>query len=128
MSVSPIEPALRSQLKIPENEGLLATDVFKDSPAAKAEVKVHDILMKLAGKSLDSQEKLIELVQANGGKTIAIELIREGKTQATEVTPRTKKEWPGPQSGNTGVVRFSSSAPVRLRRSCPWGLPYLQDS
>ena len=46
----------------------LAIDVIKDSPAAKAEVKVHDILLSLAGKVLDSQEKLVELVQANGEK------------------------------------------------------------
>jgi serine protease Do len=95
VSVSPIEPALRSQLKLPEKEGLLATEVFKDSPAAKAEIKVHDILTKLAGKSLDSQEKLVVLVQANGGKTISLEFIREGKTQATEVTPEPRKNAQG---------------------------------
>jgi membrane-associated protease RseP (regulator of RpoE activity) len=95
VSVSPIEPALRSQLKLPEKEGLLATEVFKDSPAAKAEIKVHDILTKLAGKSLDSQEKLVVLVQAHGGKTISLEFIREGKTQATEVTPEPRKNAQG---------------------------------
>ena len=99
MSVSPIEPALRSQLKLPENEGLLATDVFKDSPAAKAEVKVHDILTKLAGKSLDSQEKLIELVQANGGKTIALEFIREGKDPGDRSNAATEEERPGQRFG-----------------------------
>jgi serine protease Do len=95
VSVSSVEPALRSQLKLPENEGLLATEVFKDSPAAKADIKVHDILTKVAGKPLDSQEKLVELVQANGGKSVAIEFIREGKTQTTEVTPQPRKNVQG---------------------------------
>ena len=58
ISISPIEPALRSQLKIPQNHGLLAIDVVKDSPmAVLANVKVHDILLSLDGKGLDSQEK-----------------------------------------------------------------------
>ena len=81
VSVSPLEPALRAQLKLPQNQGLLAIDVVKDSPAAQADVKVHDILLSLDGKLLDSQEKLVELVQSNGEKSVPLELIREGKTQ-----------------------------------------------
>jgi serine protease Do len=91
ISVSPLEPALRSQLKIPANHGLLAIDVVKDGPAAKAEVKLHDILLSLAGKPLESQEKLVELVQASGEKTVQLELIREGKTQTIDVTPQRRK-------------------------------------
>ena len=91
ISVSPLEPALRSQLKLPPNQGLLAIDVVKDSPAAKAEVKVHDILLSVAGKPLESQEKLVELVQSNGEKAIQLELIREGKTQTIDVTPERRK-------------------------------------
>ena len=91
ISVSPLEPALRAQLKLPENQGLLATDVVKDSPAAKADVKVHDILLSLNGKRLDSQEKLVELVQSSGDKSIPLELIREGKPQTILVTPQRRK-------------------------------------
>jgi serine protease Do len=91
ISVSPLEPALRSQLKLPQNQGLLAIDIVKDSPAAKAEVKVHDILLSFAGKPLESQEKLVELVQSNGEKSIQLELIREGKTQTFDVTPERRK-------------------------------------
>jgi membrane-associated protease RseP (regulator of RpoE activity) len=129
VSVSPIEPALRSQLKLPENEGLLATDVFKDSPAAKAEVKVHDILTKLAGKSLDSQEKLIELVQANGGKTISLEFIREGKTQATEVTPQPRKNGQGRGSANNATYSFQFVRPGAMTpfNNTPLGLSDRQD-
>jgi serine protease Do len=91
VTVSSLGPALTSQLKLPQNQGLLAIDIVKDSPAAKAEVKVHDILLSLAGKVLDSQEKLVELVQANGEKSVPLELIREGKTQTIEVTPLRRK-------------------------------------
>ena len=91
ISVSPLEPALRSQLKLPPNQGLLAIEVVKDSPAAKADVKVHDILLSLAGKPLESQEKLVELVQSSGEKSVPLELIREGKTQTIDVTPQRRK-------------------------------------
>jgi membrane-associated protease RseP (regulator of RpoE activity) len=91
VSVSPLEPALRAQLKLPQNRGLLATDVVKDSPAAKADVKVHDILLSLDGKQLDSQEKLVELVQSSGDKSVPLELIREGKPQTILVMPQRRQ-------------------------------------
>jgi serine protease Do len=118
-SVSPIEPALRSQLKLPENEGLLATEVFKDSPAAKADIKVHDILTKLAGKPLDSQEKLVELVQANGGKTISLEFFREGKTRATEVTPQPRKNGQGKGHANNGFYTAQFVRPGAMIHFAP---------
>jgi membrane-associated protease RseP (regulator of RpoE activity) len=104
VSVSPLEPALRSQLKLPQNRGLLAIEVVKDGPAAQAEVKVHDILLSLDGKLLDSQEKLVELVQASGEKSVSLELIREGKSQTILVTPRRRKpsqhQAAGPRAGD----------------------------
>jgi membrane-associated protease RseP (regulator of RpoE activity) len=120
VSVSPVEPALRSQLKLPENTGLLATEVFKDSPAAKVEIKVHDILTKLAGKPLDSQEKLVELVQANGGKSIAIEFIREGKTQTNEVTPQPRKNGTGNNAANNSAYFYQFAGPGTVT---PYHLP-----
>jgi membrane-associated protease RseP (regulator of RpoE activity) len=91
VSVAPIEPALRAQLNIPPNQGLLAIDVMKDSPASQAEIKVHDILLTLSGQPLTGQDKLVEIVQAFGEKPIVGKLIREGKTQTYEVTPRRRK-------------------------------------
>jgi serine protease Do len=92
VNVSSVEPALRSQLKLPQNQGLVVIEVMKDCPASKADVKVHDILLKLADKPLVSQEKLIEIVQSHGDKSIALELIRAGKTQTVEVTPERRKD------------------------------------
>ena len=79
VSVSPLEPALRAQLQLPQNEGLLAIDVVKESPAAQADIKVHDILLSLDGKPLDGQEKFVELVQSNGEKSVPIEAHSRGE-------------------------------------------------
>ena len=126
VSVSPLEPALRSQLKLPESHGLLAIDVVKDSPAAQAEIKVHDILLSLNGNLLDSQEKLVELVQSNGEKPVSLELIRAGKTQTIVVTPQRRK--PAPHRSKQGAMRdklFSyqvvhPGAVVNLNRDAVW--------
>jgi len=91
VSVSAIGPALRSQLQLPQDKGLAVIEVMKDSPAAKAGIKLHDILLTMDGKPLADQQKLIEVVQANGEKSVALEVVREGKTQAIEVKPERRK-------------------------------------
>jgi len=92
VSVADVEPALRAQLKLPADKGLLVNQVFKDSPAEKAALKVNDILLSLNGKALSDQKKLVELVQANGEKTITLELLHEGKPRGdVEITPQRRK-------------------------------------
>ncbi len=91
VSVAAIEPALRSQLQIPQKNGLLALDVVKDSPGAKAGIRPHDILLKLDGEDLTDQDKLIQVVQSRGEKTVSLELIREGKKETIAITPQRRK-------------------------------------
>ncbi len=92
VSVANVEPALRAQLQIPANKGLLINEVFKDSPAEKAGINVNDILLSIDGKPLVEQKKLVELVQASGDKTITVELLHEGKPRGdVEITPARRK-------------------------------------
>jgi membrane-associated protease RseP (regulator of RpoE activity) len=91
VSVTPIEPALRAQLQVPMNEGLSVIDVVKESAAAQTGLRVHDILLRLGGKPLTDQAKMVELVQANGEKAMAVELIRGGERLTVNVTPQRRK-------------------------------------
>ena len=91
VSVSPVEPALRTHLKIPADQGLIATEVIAESPAAKAEFKVNDILLTMAGQPLRDQANLVDLVQKNGEKTVAVDIVREGSRQTLQVAPQRRK-------------------------------------
>jgi hypothetical protein len=93
VSVGSVEPALRVQLQLQKNNGLIALDVVKDGPGAKAGVRPHDILLKLDGEELTDQDKLIQVVQVKGEKTIPLELIREGKKETIEITPQRRKSF-----------------------------------
>ena len=106
VSVTPLGPALRSQLQLPPDKGLAVIDVVKESPAERAGIKLHDILLSLAGKPLTDQEQLVELVQNNGDKSAALELIREGKTQTIEITPQRRKGDRVHADGKNGPVRY----------------------
>ncbi len=91
VSVTPVEPALRAQLQIPADQGLLTTGVIEDSPAAKAGLKLNDILLTMNGKHLLDQAELVKLVQTNGEKPLAVEIVREGSRIKIEVTPERRK-------------------------------------
>src|SRR5579883_280927 len=87
VSVAPVEPALRSQLQLTGKPGLIVTDVVKDGPAAKAGVRLYDILLKFDGVELVDQAGLTQLVQSRGERAIALEIFRGGQKQEVKITP-----------------------------------------
>ncbi len=82
------EPALRSQLKLPADRGLVVARLVPDSPAAKAGIQEHDVLLKAGDKTLGQIPDLIEAVDAVKDTKLSLELIRAGQTLSVEVQPQ----------------------------------------
>ncbi|MCR4412986.1 MAG: PDZ domain-containing protein [Thermoguttaceae bacterium] len=82
-----VPDAVRAHLKIPEGQGLLVEQVYPDSPAAKAKIQRHDILLKAGDKPLKQVADLIEAIGASQGKALSLEGIRAGKPMKVEVVP-----------------------------------------
>src|SRR5205823_1995088 len=57
----PADHPLRAHLDLPEHQGLLVANVMPDSPAAKAGLKQHDILLKANNNDLHEMKDLIDL-------------------------------------------------------------------
>jgi membrane-associated protease RseP (regulator of RpoE activity) len=83
----PVEPALRSQLGLAEHEGVMVAKVMPESPAAKAEIRAYDVLVKAGDKRLRDVKTLVEAIEQVKDKPLALELFRGGKSQKIEVTP-----------------------------------------
>jgi S1-C subfamily serine protease len=118
VSVTPIEPALRSQLQLPDRQGLIAMEVVKDGPAAKAGLRHYDILLKFDGVDLSDQSGLTRLVQARGEKTVPLELFREGHKQEIKITPERRKaavtlQFHEPQAVHFDVIHPGAVVPGR---------------
>ncbi|MEN6457485.1 MAG: PDZ domain-containing protein [Thermoguttaceae bacterium] len=92
----PMMPALRAQLGLPENQGLLVGGVAPESPAAKAGIERHDVLVRLAGKPLGEVRDLMQAIDSAKGAKLTVELIRGGKMKTLEATPGKR---PSPQVG-----------------------------
>lgn len=76
----PLPEAIRSQLNIPEDQGLLVEEVEDETPAAKAGVKEHDVLLKVDATPLRDSEQLRSIIAVRKkGETVDLTLIRGGK-------------------------------------------------
>lgn len=84
--LAPASAALRAQLGIPGDEGVVINRLDPEGRAAKAGVQLYDVIVGLDGRSVRSARDLRPLVQA-GGK---VELYRRAQTQTIDV--------PGPQA------------------------------
>jgi membrane-associated protease RseP (regulator of RpoE activity) len=88
VQISALPEVVKQQLAV--DHGLAVEDVLADSPAAKAEVKKFDILVKAGDTPLKELSDLIKAVEASQGKEITLSVVRGGKDMSIRVTA-TKK-------------------------------------
>lgn len=84
-----VPDAIRAQVDLADNEGLLLGAVDPEGPAGKAGVQRFDILLKANGEPISSIAPLSDLVSKQGeaNAPITMELLRRGKPVVVEVIP-----------------------------------------
>jgi membrane-associated protease RseP (regulator of RpoE activity) len=99
--------------------GIRITEVHPDSPAARAGLQAGDIVAVFDGERVRSSRQFQRLVQETpDGRTVDMEIVRDGRRQALQVTPerqtwRGDGDWP-----RTMTWRFEDLEP-RLRELEP---------
>lgn len=87
ISVQTLTPELASSLNLEKTAGALVADVVSQGPAEKAGIKRGDVIVTYDGKKIDESSSLPALVAATPvGKTVPLEIVRNGKTQTVNVT------------------------------------------
>ena len=78
---------LRAQLSLDPGVGLTVFGVSPGGPAAKAGLKVHDILTRFGDQILMDPDQLKNLVRAKkAGECVALSYLRKGKVATAELT------------------------------------------
>lgn len=103
IACSPVPPAVRAQLDLPEKQGVLVEGVVPESPAAKAGIMQHDILLRAGDKPLADPRDLIQAIEATKEGVLKIELLRGGKPKTVKATPAKRPEDARPHAGNMPV-------------------------
>lgn len=81
-----LNPDLADYFGVEDGAGLLIAKVTKDGPAAKAGIKVGDVIVRADEKDMPSPDRLQRLIQSKDkGEKIKLEVIRNKKRMALEV-------------------------------------------
>lgn len=84
---------LRSHLDVEKGEGLLVADVIAGSPAEKAGLRKHDILLKIGGKPVKGEESLARFMEgAKVGQEVTLTVLRKSRELTLKVTLAERKE------------------------------------
>jgi len=92
VSLSEADDTLRAQLRLAAGEGLVVTEVIKDSAAAAAGMQVNDVLTVLDGKRLTTVDAINAQVQEIKDRLVDLRLLRAGEERILQVTPRKSVE------------------------------------
>lgn len=87
ITVQDVDPDLAKASKMKEVKGAVITDVEENSPAKKAKLQRKDIIISYDGKEVEDSAHLRNLVvNTPPGKTVNMEIIRDGKSYTVPVT------------------------------------------
>ncbi len=87
IGISDVTPENEKFFNVSDATGAVVTQVEADSPAAKAGLKVGDVITELDGQKVsDAGELQVEVGQKGPGTTIKLEVIRDGKNTTIPVT------------------------------------------
>lgn len=117
--VDDLHPAFAAQLPdvVAAEQGVLVEGVGDHSPASRAGLKVHDILVTYDDQKLFSAEQLFKLIRADKpGREVKLGVVRNGKLETKVVTLGEHHE---------PAVQMPPAGPMRgPRRGFRWGWPF----
>lgn len=93
VEIQEVTPALAKSFGLATPNGALVAGVEKDGPAGKAGVQRGDIIIKYDGNVVHDEHELPEMVALTPiGKTVPVEVVRDGKHVTLSATIRELKE------------------------------------
>ncbi len=93
--VGDVDQDTATRLKLKDAKGAIVTLIDHDAPAAKAGIRVDDVLLQLNGQAVENAEEFGRILrELPAGRSVSIELSRDGNIQtlAVELVDRKKME------------------------------------
>jgi serine protease Do len=101
VSIQDVDQELSQTMKLPTARGVLIADVQGGSPAAKAGLQRGDVIEKVQGHDVStSGEFRNAIASAGSGRTVALELYRDGKLRTLSASLGEMTADPGAPAGH----------------------------
>jgi membrane-associated protease RseP (regulator of RpoE activity) len=119
--ISPVPDILYDQLPdLPRNQGVVITHVLPDSPAARAGLRRHDVLLAYNDDKIRDCEHFSRLVRDDKADSkVKLELLRGGQKQTIEVTLALGPVLKIAQSNRAGVKDAREVPPGTAKTGAP---------
>ena len=82
-----VDPRTARYLRLPEAEGLLVTEVFRQGPADKAGIRPGDVIMEISGNAVTDRDKYLSLLRNHQPHSpVTLKLWRDGRERTLTLT------------------------------------------
>jgi len=94
-----ITPDLAQSLELKNTDGVLITEVTRNSPAHKAGVEPGDVVVAIDGKKIvEAREAMLAILARRPGDKIALTVMREGKELVLQAVATERPQRPARQN------------------------------
>ena len=94
--MQPMTEALRTAYGVPQGQGVLVTDVIRDSPAAKAGVRAGDVIVRIDRRNIRSTGDIYRAIDFfDPGESVEIAIVRDRDQRELSATLGTLEPAPG---------------------------------
>jgi serine protease Do len=84
--VQTVTPLIAAGLRLPSEAAVIVSDVVAESPAARVDLRVGDLVQVVDGRPVDNARQFdVRLYRAVLGETIKLEILRDGQRLVAEV-------------------------------------------
>lgn len=88
VGIQPVTQELARQLSVAPRSGVVVTDVFPTTPAAKSGLESGDVIVKFDGQAIrDPQQLQLAVERSEFGKSLTIDIVRHGKAMELSYSP-----------------------------------------
>jgi membrane-associated protease RseP (regulator of RpoE activity) len=118
VQVQSMTPELREHLKAPEDRGLLVGRVEPERPAARAGLRVGDVIVSAGGKPMRRPFDLVRVVgRATAHQPLELRIVRDGKQRTLSVEPELEPTpWADPDRWAEWLEKGMHRGSKELRR------------
>jgi serine protease Do len=87
MEVNIVDQRIAKYFGLKNAEGVIISDIKKNSPAEKASLKVGDIILEINGEKIQTEETIISIINdAKAGDVLALKVYRDKRTFDVNLT------------------------------------------